>query len=64
MVGIEDPSNWAGVYFQGVPFTITAMPAEGYRFSHWEGLKGGDPTALSQEITLTGDLALTAVFER
>jgi len=64
MVGIEDPSNWAGVYFQGVPFTITAVPAEGYRFSHWEELKGGDPTALSQEITLTGDLALTAVFER
>lgn len=64
MVGIEDPSNWAGVYFQGVPFTVTAVPAEGYRFSHWEGLKGGDPTALSQEITLTGDLALTAVFVR
>jgi len=64
MVGIEDPSNWAGVYFQGVPFTITAVPAEGYRFSHWEGLKGGDSTAQSQEITLTGDLALTAVFVR
>jgi hypothetical protein len=40
------------------------VPAEGYRFSHWEELKGGDPTALSQEITLTGDLALTAVFVR
>ncbi len=64
MVGIEDPSNWTGVYFQGVPFTITAVPAEGYRFSHWEGLKGGDSTAQSQEITLTGDLALTAVFVR
>ena len=28
---------WTGVYFQGVPVVITALPEQGYKFSHWSG---------------------------
>jgi hypothetical protein len=28
---------WQGVYFQGIPIQIVAMPAPGYRFAGWEG---------------------------
>lgn len=27
---------WDGIYFNGVPVTITAIPNEGYSFNHWE----------------------------
>jgi len=27
---------WTGVYFDGVPVTITAVPNQGYTFNHWE----------------------------
>ncbi len=32
------PENlpWTGVYFDGVPVTITAIPNPGYIFNHWE----------------------------
>ncbi len=40
---------WQGVYFQGVPIQLTAVPAPGYRFAGW------DPPGLPQTpvITLT-----------
>lgn len=60
--GVDNPSDWTGIYFQGVPITITAVPAEGYRFSHWEGLESGVNDEAVLELTLTGDLELTAVF--
>ncbi len=28
---------WQGIYFNGVPVKIEAMPNEGYNFTHWEG---------------------------
>lgn len=31
-----DAFPWEGVYFQGVPLTIEAMPAPGYRFAGWD----------------------------
>lgn len=62
--GIDDPSAWTGIYFKGVPVTITAVPAEGYRFSHWEGLETGSRSNANVEISLTDDLALTALFTR
>ena len=59
--GVVDTGNWTGVYFQGVPIQITALPQPGSRFSHWEGLEkeGTNPFI---EIELTGDLFLKAVF--
>jgi len=31
---------WQGTYFDGVPVRLTAEPALGYRFSHWESSAG------------------------
>lgn len=46
---------WQGVYFQGIPIQITAVPAPGYRFAGW------DPPELEQRaaITLTAHAAQT-----
>ncbi len=62
--GVADAASWTGIYFKGVPIRVTAIPAEGYRFSHWEGLGGGVETDESVEITMRGDLEQTAVFTR
>ncbi len=62
--GVNDPATWSGIYFQGVPFTVTAIPREGYHFSHWEGLTKGSETDASVELSLTCDLTLEAVFIR
>lgn len=51
---------WDGQYFRGVPVTLTAMPAAGYRFAGWSDSTLG----LSPTVTLpaSGDLRLTAHF--
>lgn len=59
--GIDnDPYPWRGNYFRDVPVEITAVPAPGYRFSHWTG------SINSTENTLvypsSGDLELKAHF--
>jgi hypothetical protein len=61
--GIEDPSSWSGIYFRGVPITITAVPNPRYRFVRWEGVQGVDPTLETLTIPLEDDLSLRAVFE-
>jgi hypothetical protein len=34
---IKSPSYpWTGIYFDGVPITLTASPQTGFLFSHWE----------------------------
>ena len=38
-----DSEAWTGTYFSGVPITLTALPASGYRFSRWEGLEAAGP---------------------
>ena len=32
---IPDSLPWSGIYFNGVPVTLTAIPESGYYFSHW-----------------------------
>ncbi|HNR02429.1 MAG TPA: CotH kinase family protein [Anaerolineaceae bacterium] len=61
-IGVDDPKDWSGIYFKGVPVTLSAVPREGYRFSHWEGLTGGQAKESEVVLDLTGDLTLTAVF--
>lgn len=34
-----DTYPWSGIYFDGVPVTITAIANPGYTFSHWEAPK-------------------------
>lgn len=43
---------WQGVYFQGIPVQITAVPAPGYRFAGW------DPPTLPQPPTITLTLGI------
>ena len=53
---------WTGVYFQGVPVSLTAIPDPGYHFIRWEGgLSGSDP---AQTVLLDGNAGITAVFEK
>lgn len=62
--GIENPSSWSGVYFQGVPIQLTAVPQPGFRFSHWEGVPGNSVDFTSETIILElfDDLDIHAVF--
>lgn len=40
--GIDSPVYpWEGIYFKNVPITVTAIPSEGFLFSHWEGALAG-----------------------
>ncbi|MDH5597542.1 MAG: CotH kinase family protein, partial [Cyclobacteriaceae bacterium] len=53
-------SNWQGIYFEDVPITVTAIPNEGYTFSHWSGYSHSPNPQL--HITMTDTLSLTAHF--
>lgn len=37
-----DNGIYEGVYFQGIPITITAIPNEGYAFNGWDGIEGNE----------------------
>jgi uncharacterized repeat protein (TIGR02543 family) len=57
-IGVDDPNSWSGIYFQGIPLEITAVPAPGYRFAGWKetGSKEAKLTImLTENITLTAD---------
>jgi hypothetical protein len=56
------PWPWKGMYFSGVPVTLEAIPATGYRFSHWEGM--GDLTDQVITINRNSDFYIKAVFEK
>lgn len=43
---------WTGVYFNGVPVTITAIPNPGYRFDHWEANNTLSSEAANNTITM------------
>jgi hypothetical protein len=55
-------SPWSGVYFQGVPISLEARPASGYRFSGWTGGIAG----MERRVVfgLPGDRTITALFTR
>jgi hypothetical protein len=49
-----------GIYDTGANVTLTATPADGYTFSHWEGDASG--TAATVTITMDANKHITAVF--
>ena len=51
--------NLGGVYFQGIPVQVVAVPAPGYRFAGW---KNDGTTDEEVTITLSGDTLITATF--
>jgi len=52
--------EWKGDYFEEVPISITAMPNDGYAFSHWSGSISS--TNATQIIDMQNDMTLTANF--
>jgi len=58
---IPDSDSWSGIYFKGVPVTITAIANPGYTFQNWS------PNTFmpfgSQQRTFTFDPTSTAVFK-
>ncbi|MFO7978807.1 MAG: CotH kinase family protein [Bacteroidales bacterium] len=61
-VELNNPQAWKGVYFNDVPIEIEALPAKGYRFSHWQGAAQGAEPKVS--ITASQDVNLEAHFEK
>ncbi len=65
MPGIENPGNWTGIYFQGVPIHLQAIPKHGYRFVRWEGnddiIEEGEEDCIFLE--LENDVTIQALFE-
>jgi hypothetical protein len=61
--GVSDPALWSGMYFQGLPITLKAIPQPGYQFSHWEGVSQTGITDESITLTIDNDMTVTAVFE-
>ncbi|MBU9713509.1 InlB B-repeat-containing protein [Evansella tamaricis] len=59
-LGIENPNDWSGIYFNGVPITITAEPNEGYSFIGWGDNIFDSSTTI--EINLTEDTTLEPIF--
>ena len=51
---------WTGTYFQGIPVTVTAVPAPGFCFAGWEGDVTGTDNPLV--IVPTDDVAVTPLF--
>ena len=54
------PYPWTGVYFEGVPVEIEALPAPGYAFDGWGGISNGSAT--STVLELSGNISISANF--
>lgn len=60
--GLESAYPWTGIYFQGIPVEIEAVPATGYTFSHWSGLPRDTPATTT---VVPGEtMRITAHFRR
>lgn len=57
-----DDMPWQGVYFQGIPIQIVAVPAPGHRFSGWEDVDL--PQTATITWTVDGSRTFTPRFER
>lgn len=56
-------SGWTGKYYTDYPVTLTAIPADGYRFVGWNGSITSDNVTIEVEILPEG-IELEAVFEK
>ncbi len=52
----------SGTYDNGTTVTLTASPASGYRFDHWEGDASGNVTAVT--ISMNSNKNVTAAFKK
>lgn len=62
---IPDQLPWKGVYFNGVPVTITAIPNPGYTFKHWQSqhIVTSPEAKESMTVDISTNDKFTAYFE-
>ena len=60
--GIGDVETFEGIYFKNIPISLTAIPYDGYQFSHWVGTTNHLETDLTIEISTDTDIYLQPVF--
>ncbi|MBK9672856.1 MAG: CotH kinase family protein [Bacteroidetes bacterium] len=51
---------WKGIYFEGNPISLTAIPKPGYKFVNWTGTQSGTNNPMI--VNLSGNSSFTAVF--
>ena len=51
---------WSGIYFRGIPVTVTAIPDPGYQFLGWED--PSLPPSKTVTLDLVGDSTVSATF--
>ena len=58
--------SFGGMYYPELTVTVTAVPAEGYKFAGWTVKKGdiADTSAATQTLQMTDTVTLQAVFEK
>ncbi|MEZ5013293.1 MAG: lamin tail domain-containing protein [Chitinophagales bacterium] len=60
---IPEDLPWTGVYFNGCPVTVTAIPNPGYAFDHWDDNTFiDDPLQITFTNNFTGNTTFTAHF--
>jgi Leucine-rich repeat (LRR) protein len=59
--GVVNQAEWNGIYFKGLPVTVTAIPNHGYKFTGWEG---NGQKGIEILLNLIDDVKLTALFEK
>ncbi len=57
--GVVDAGKWSGIYFKGIPVSISAIAKPGFEFESWDGV---DQNEANLQLSLDDDLALTANF--
>jgi len=57
--GVFDADEWSGVYFDGIPISLSAIPKPGYQFAGWEGIDQSNPDVV---LVLNKNLTLKANF--
>lgn len=60
---MENPDEWTGTYFKGVPVRLKAVPSEGYKFSGWAGVDGVLQTSDKISFVPGEDMSVTALYE-
>jgi len=62
---VPDSLPWTGVYFDGVPVTMTAIPNPGYKFAYWKSNSVVPGADRNMSITYNIDTndVFTAYFE-
>lgn len=57
--GVKNVEKWSGIYFKGIPISISAIAEPGFEFESWDGI---DQNEANLQLSLDNDLVLTANF--